>query len=61
MATQDNSGLGIETTRALAYAGAKVIFTSRDITAGEKAAAELQAAGLKVLTATQRVPLAILC
>lgn len=43
-----NSGLGVETARAMAHAGAKVILTSRKMDAGHKVADELQASGVKV-------------
>lgn len=46
-----NSGLGVETARTLAYAGAKVIITSRSLAAGQTVADELNAAGLKVCKA----------
>lgn len=43
-----NSGLGVETARALAHAGCRVIITSRKVDAGQKVADELNSAGLKV-------------
>ena len=43
-----NSGLGVETARALASAGARVILTSRKVSAGEDVVAKLQEDGLKV-------------
>lgn len=43
-----NSGLGVETARALSYAGARVIITSRNLAAGQEVADELNGAGLKV-------------
>lgn len=46
--TGGNSGIGVETARALAHAGARVIITSRSIAAGTTVAEELNNAGLKV-------------
>jgi len=37
-----NSGIGTETVRALAVAGARVVFTSRSLEAGEAVAADLR-------------------
>jgi len=37
-------GLGLETAMALAKAGCRVIISSRDLKAGEKAAAQIRAA-----------------
>lgn len=37
--TGGNSGIGLETSKALAYAGAKVILCSRSVASGEKAVA----------------------
>lgn len=37
-----NSGIGVETVRALATAGARVVFTSRSLAAGEEVAASLR-------------------
>ncbi|KAL3152905.1 hypothetical protein ABBQ38_012211 [Trebouxia sp. C0009 RCD-2024] len=45
--TGGNSGLGVETARAMAHAGAKVILTSRKVEAGQKIAQELQSSGVK--------------
>ena len=42
-----NSGIGVETARALAHAGARVILTSRKVSAGEEVAASLKSAGVK--------------
>lgn len=53
--TGANSGLGVETARALAYGGARVIITSRNLTAGQKVADELNAAGLKVLWSSRKL------
>lgn len=43
-----NSGLGVETARAMAHAGARVILTSRKVEAGQRVAQELQTSGVKV-------------
>ena len=43
-----NTGLGLETACALAQAGARVIITSRNLSAGQDAVTRLRAAGLKV-------------
>ena len=43
-----NSGLGVETARAMAHAGAKVILTSRRVEAGQKVAQQLKTSGAKV-------------
>ncbi len=45
--TGGNSGIGVETARALASAGAKVILTSRKAAAGEAVVASLKEAGVK--------------
>lgn len=45
--TGGNSGLGVETARAMAHAGAKVILTSRKVEAGQKIARELHSSGVK--------------
>ena len=47
LVTGGNSGLGVETIRALAHAGADCVLCSRSVAAGEKVAAELQP-GVKV-------------
>jgi NAD(P)-dependent dehydrogenase (short-subunit alcohol dehydrogenase family) len=41
--TGASSGLGVETTRALAFAGANVVMACRSVAAGEKVAARLSA------------------
>lgn len=47
--TGGNSGIGVESVRALASAGARVILTSRSVEAGQKVAQQLKAGGnLKV-------------
>lgn len=51
-----NSGLGVETARAMAHAGAKVILTSRKVEAGQKIAQELQSSGVKVSFANLLCP-----
>ena len=43
-----NSGIGVQTARALSHAGAKVIITSRNDEAGQEVAGQLNTAGLKV-------------
>ncbi|PSC71857.1 short-chain dehydrogenase TIC chloroplastic-like [Micractinium conductrix] len=52
-ATGGNSGIGLETCRALAHAGADVILCSRSVEAGERAAAELQGLEQGKLTVKQ--------
>ena len=42
------SGIGVETVRALASAGARVLMTSRSVEAGQKVADRLKADGVKV-------------
>lgn len=46
------SGIGVETARALAHAGAEVTIAARDLAAGEKVAAEVGAAGAARLDLT---------
>lgn len=46
--TGGNAGLGTETVRVLANAGAKVILGCRDVPSGEKIASALRETGLKV-------------
>ena len=43
-----NSGIGVETVRALASAGSRVILTSRSMAAGEAVAKDIKASGVKV-------------
>lgn len=45
--TGGNSGIGVETVRALASAGARVLLTSRSVEAGQKVADQLKADGVK--------------
>lgn len=45
--TGGNSGIGTETVRALASAGARVLLTSRSVEAGQKVADQLKADGVK--------------
>ncbi|PSC68474.1 WW domain-containing oxidoreductase [Micractinium conductrix] len=45
--TGGNSGIGVETVKALAHAGADVMLCSRSVEAGDRVAAELQAGGVK--------------
>jgi hypothetical protein len=40
--TGGNSGIGVETVRVLATAGAKVVLCSRDVAAGEKVAEDIK-------------------
>lgn len=47
-ATGGTSGLGLETVRVLAAAGARVVLTARSAPAGQKIADDLNAAGTKV-------------
>ena len=56
MVTGGNSGIGVETVRALATAGCRVILTSRSVAAGEKVAKELKASGVKVMTCAAIFP-----
>lgn len=46
--TGGNSGIGVETVRALASAGSRVILTSRSVEAGQTVAKQLKAEGVKV-------------
>ena len=48
LVTGGNSGIGVETVRALANTGARVIFTSRNLQAGQAVADRLKAGGVKV-------------
>lgn len=48
--TGGNSGIGVETIRALATAGADVVLCSRSLAAGEAVAEELRQSGVKVRT-----------
>lgn len=48
LVTGGNSGIGVETVRALAHAGAHVILTSRSVEAGQTVADEIKASGVKV-------------
>lgn len=52
-----NSGIGVETARALAHAGARVILTSRKLSAGEEVVTKLQADGVKA----RHVHIALTC
>lgn len=47
--TGGNSGLGAETVKALALAGAHVVLCSRSVEAGEKVAEEIRSTGVKVI------------
>ena len=46
--TGGNSGIGVETVKALATAGSRVVLTSRSVEAGSKIAEQLRAEGIKV-------------
>lgn len=46
--TGGNSGIGVETVRALASAGSRVVLCSRSVEAGEKVAKEITSSGVKV-------------
>jgi len=50
MAATASAGIGTETARVLAAAGARVIMTSRDIEAGQQVTKQLMQHQLKVLT-----------
>lgn len=56
--TGGNSGLGKETARCLAAAGADVTLTARSAQAGDDVAAELQATGVKGRISVQQLDLA---
>ncbi|KAK9867911.1 hypothetical protein WJX84_009223 [Apatococcus fuscideae] len=56
--TGGNSGLGAETARVLAGIGARVIITSRRMSAGEKTAAAIQKAGPKGSVIVKQLDLA---
>ena len=47
LVTGGNSGLGVETVKALATAGSRVVLTSRSVEAGDKVAEQLRAEGVK--------------
>ncbi len=47
LVTGGNSGLGVETVKALATAGSRVVLTSRSVEAGNKVAEQLRAEGVK--------------
>ena len=48
LVTGGNSGIGVETVKALATAGSRVVLTSRSVEAGVKVAEQLKAEGVKV-------------
>ncbi|KAL3151249.1 hypothetical protein ABBQ38_013088 [Trebouxia sp. C0009 RCD-2024] len=56
--TGGNSGLGVETARALAHAGARVILTSRKVSAGEEVVTKLRSDGVKGSLHVQQLDLA---
>lgn len=56
--TGGNSGVGVETARAFAQAGARVIITSRSVSAGEKVVASLKKDGVKGALEVQQLDLA---
>ena len=45
--TGANSGIGVETVRALAHAGADVVLCSRDLAAGDRAAESIRSGSVK--------------
>lgn len=45
--TGGNSGIGVETVKALATAGSRVVLTSRSVEAGTQIAEQLKAEGVK--------------
>lgn len=47
MVTGGNSGIGVETVKALATSGSRVVLTSRSVEAGVKVAEQLKAEGVK--------------
>ena len=53
-----SAGIGVETARALASAGADVVITSRDVAVGERVAAGIQAAGAKGKVTVKQLDLA---
>ena len=48
LVTGGNSGIGVETVKALATAGSRVVLTSRSVEAGMKVAEQLRLEGVKV-------------
>jgi len=46
--TGGNSGIGVETVRALAKAGADVFLCARNVDEGEKVAEEIRSSGVQV-------------
>jgi len=56
--TGGNSGIGIETVRALASAGAAVTLCARDVVSGERVAADLRATGIPGAISVQPLDLA---
>ena len=46
--TGGNSGIGVETVKALATAGSRVVLTSRSVEAGRQVAEQLKSEGVKV-------------
>ncbi|KAK9831025.1 hypothetical protein WJX74_000397 [Apatococcus lobatus] len=58
LVTGANSGIGAETARVMANAGARVIMTSRDVAAGEAAAAVIRRQGAKGAVVVKRLDLA---
>ena len=49
LVTGGNSGIGVETVKALAAAGSRVVLTSRSVEAGVKVAEQLKSEGVKVV------------
>ncbi|KAK9829188.1 hypothetical protein WJX72_004385 [[Myrmecia] bisecta] len=56
--TGGNSGIGVETVRALAHAGAKVLLTSRSVQAGQKVAEEIAQSGVQGTVEVHQLDLA---
>jgi len=49
LVTGGNSGIGVETVKALSTAGSRVVLTSRSVEAGMKVAEQLNLEGVKVV------------